>query len=111
MSDNPDMAKAVRLAVWDPGAILPRGDDYTEPVASWQARAVLEAVRRFIAAPAVLDDSDRPHVEEARRILTAFGEGYLPVPVSYGTERALYDAGRTLLDLVDKIAPKGEADA
>lgn len=102
---------AVIGAVGDPGSIVRRGDFGTGPrdesVPDWKARAVLEAVRPFVA---VLDDSDRPHVEEARRILAAFGEGRpLPAPASYGRLRALYDAGRTLLGILDKIAPAERA--
>lgn len=31
----------IAKAIWDPGAVLPRGDNYEEPVAAWQARAVM----------------------------------------------------------------------
>ena len=55
-----------------------------------------------------LAPSDRPHVEAARRLLASFGDGTLAVPASYSTERALYDAARTLLGVLDKIAPKGD---
>lgn len=99
----PGLLHAVTLAIGDPGSAASRGD--SESLPDWKARAVLEAVRPFL-----MDDSDRPHAEEARRILAAFGKGELSVPASYGTPRALYGAGRTLLGLLDKIAPKGEAD-
>lgn len=51
-----------------------------------------------------LDDSERFQVEEARAALARF-EGQ---PV-YGIGATLHDHGRALLDLLDKIAPKGEA--
>lgn len=120
MPDNPDLAKAVSRAISDPGAVLPRkvlveedwdGTPTYEPVTGWQARAVLEAVTPFLAKPAVLDDSDRPHVEEARRLLAAFGEGRNPVPACYSTTQTLVDIGRTLLGALDRIAPKGEPGA
>lgn len=31
----------IRRAICDPGRILPRGDDYREPLTQWQTRAVL----------------------------------------------------------------------
>lgn len=37
-----DLAE-LRLAVADPGAFLPRGDRYHEPLTGWQARAVVAA--------------------------------------------------------------------
>jgi hypothetical protein len=30
----------IAFALFDPGAIVPRGDNYTEPLYRWQARAV-----------------------------------------------------------------------
>jgi len=30
----------IAFALFDPGAIVPRGDDYREPLYRWQARAV-----------------------------------------------------------------------
>jgi hypothetical protein len=35
------MLAQVRLRISDPGAFTPRGDDYTEPIPAWSARAVL----------------------------------------------------------------------
>lgn len=99
---------AVTLALGDPGSFV--GRDTDEPLPDWKARAVLAAVTPFLAKPAALDDSDRPHVEEARRVLASYSAGRgLLAPRIYGSERALYDAGRTLLDLLDKLAPRGEA--
>lgn len=34
----------VRRAIADPGAGVPRGDNYAEPLTAWQARAVLAAL-------------------------------------------------------------------
>lgn len=58
MADNPDLAKAVSRAIFDPGKITPRRQDpdtfgapSLEPLDLWQARAVLEAVRPFITGP------------------------------------------------------------
>lgn len=36
-----DLERRIRFAIGDPGAILPRGDNYTEPLHAWQARAVM----------------------------------------------------------------------
>ncbi|MFD8949400.1 hypothetical protein ACFV0B_11155 [Streptomyces xanthophaeus] len=33
--------RRISAAIFDPGLITPRGDDYTEPLCAWQARAVL----------------------------------------------------------------------
>ncbi|MGA4864163.1 hypothetical protein ACPB9J_16100 [Streptomyces lavendulocolor] len=35
--------RLLRLAISDPGAITPRGDNYEEPLLDWQARAVATA--------------------------------------------------------------------
>lgn len=59
----------------------------------------------------VLDDSERFQVEECRRVLAGIAAGSLAIPETYGNERALRDVGRTLLDLLDKIAPKEADDA
>lgn len=32
--------RRIRFAMYDPGAITPRGDNYQEPLGAWQARAV-----------------------------------------------------------------------
>lgn len=53
MNDNPDLAKAVSRAIFDPGKITPRRQDTfgvpsLEPLDLWQARAVLEAVGPFL---------------------------------------------------------------
>ncbi|URN11304.1 hypothetical protein LUW77_03155 [Streptomyces radiopugnans] len=34
----------LRRAIGDPGTFTPRGDNFTEPVTSWQARAVMAAI-------------------------------------------------------------------
>lgn len=34
------LQRRIAFAIYDPGAITPRGDDYTEPLYIWQARAV-----------------------------------------------------------------------
>lgn len=39
-----------RLAFSDPGAHLPRGDDYTEPIHHWQRRAAESLIRRALTA-------------------------------------------------------------
>lgn len=108
MPDNPGrsaLLHAVTLAIGDPGSVVGPRESGDESVPDWRARAVLEAVRPFLAG---IDEADRPHVEEARRLLAAFAEGSLPAS-AFGTERVLYDCGRTLLGVLDKIAPNGEA--
>lgn len=35
-----DDLREIRTRIADPGHFLPRGDDYTEPITSWSARAV-----------------------------------------------------------------------
>ena len=62
------------------------------------------------AAPAP-SESERFQVEEARRMLAELGAGRLADPRIYGTERTLYDHARHLLDLIDKLAPKGDDHA
>lgn len=34
------LERRIAIAIYDPGAIVPRGDDYQEPLHRWQARAV-----------------------------------------------------------------------
>jgi hypothetical protein len=34
------LERRIAFAIWDPGAITPRGDNYQEPVFRWQTRAV-----------------------------------------------------------------------
>jgi hypothetical protein len=34
------LERRVEFAIFDPGSITPRGDDYQEPLYRWQARAV-----------------------------------------------------------------------
>lgn len=36
---------AILRGTYDPGSITPRGDNGTEPLAQWQARAALDALR------------------------------------------------------------------
>ena len=71
-----------------------------------------ELLREFVSSLGAMFPAaaDRPHVEAARRLLAEFGQGRLAVPASYSTERALYDCGRTLLGVLDKIAPRGDAN-
>jgi hypothetical protein len=34
------LERRIAVAIWDPGLIVPRGDNYQEPLYQWQARAV-----------------------------------------------------------------------
>jgi hypothetical protein len=34
------LKQRIAFAIYDPGAIVPRGDNYSEPLNHWQARAV-----------------------------------------------------------------------
>jgi hypothetical protein len=34
------LKQRIAFAIYDPGAIVPRGDNYREPIHHWQARAV-----------------------------------------------------------------------
>lgn len=34
------MERRIAFAIYDPGAIIPRGDNYSEPLRDWQARAI-----------------------------------------------------------------------
>ncbi|MGW0626493.1 hypothetical protein [Streptomyces sp. NPDC002758] len=34
------LERRIAFAIYDPGAIVPRGDNYREPLHQWQARAV-----------------------------------------------------------------------
>lgn len=36
-------------AVWDPGAVLKRGDNYDEPLPNWQTRAVKKVIADALA--------------------------------------------------------------
>jgi hypothetical protein len=40
----------IRRAICDPGQFLPRGADYTEPIPSWSARAVVAALAAEVTA-------------------------------------------------------------
>jgi hypothetical protein len=42
------MLAQIRLRISDPGAFLPRGDNYTEPVPAWSARAVMAYVNAVL---------------------------------------------------------------
>ena len=44
MSDA-DLHQLIAQAISDPGAFLPRGDDFREPIVAWGARAVMKALR------------------------------------------------------------------
>lgn len=108
----PGLLSVLRLAVSDPGKFTPRQQHShgQELDSHWQARAAAKAAEPFLAKPAELSDSERFQVEEARRMLTSeFMAQRLPGDEIYGTERTLFDHARNLLDLVDRIARKGEA--
>lgn len=38
------LKQRIAFAIYDPGAIVPRGDNYREPLYQWQARAVTYVV-------------------------------------------------------------------
>lgn len=40
-----DFERRIRFAISDPGAFLPRGDDYTESIPNWGMRAVMTVVQ------------------------------------------------------------------
>lgn len=112
MNDNPDLAKAVSLAISDPGAVLPRkvahpadwdGLPTYEQKAAWQARAVLEAVRPWLAGP-----TPEQMVREFNAGAEQAGHGYSD------TELALQLVGEEVQELHDAIAaedPVAIADA
>ena len=60
MSTVDDKRRATRLAISDPGAYTPRGDNYNEHLLDWQVRAVALALE---AKPVVHDVT----VEQERR--------------------------------------------
>jgi hypothetical protein len=41
---TPDVEQIIRRAIHDPGQHVPRGDNYREPMPSWQAREVVAAL-------------------------------------------------------------------
>lgn len=54
-----ELERLILQAICDPGAFLPRGDDYTEAIPHWGMRAVFAALKRAglaIAAESELDD-------------------------------------------------------
>lgn len=53
----------IRRAICDPGQFLPRGDDYTEPITSWSARAVVAA----LAAAGVPEPAENSVIHPTRR--------------------------------------------
>jgi hypothetical protein len=63
-----------------------------------------------LAARLALDDSERFQAEEARAVLDGWGCKYPDTLAAPSLERLLADHGRALLDLLDKIAPKGAED-
>ena len=53
--------RAVRLAISDPGSVLPRDENYRESVPNWSARAVMLIINAHITQ--VLDDADEAVAE------------------------------------------------
>lgn len=64
LMDQP-LQKRIAFAIFDPGAITPRGDNYQEPLYAWQARAVSYVVDTQPSPAEVL--------REAAASLTAIG--------------------------------------
>lgn len=52
--------KGIGTAVWDPGAVLPRGDNYREQIANWQVRAVQKVISDRLDELALYDDTGHP---------------------------------------------------
>lgn len=50
----------IGTAVWDPGAILERRDNYNEHIANWQVRAVLSVISDRLDELALHDDTGDP---------------------------------------------------
>lgn len=44
MTTPAELDSLILRAIADPGKVLPRGDDFTEPIPNWSARAVTAAV-------------------------------------------------------------------
>lgn len=59
---TPDVERVIRKAIHDPGQHVPRGDNYTEPLPSWQAREVVAALT---AAGYLLVRAVTPEEEQA----------------------------------------------
>lgn len=47
----------IGTAVWDPGAVLKRGDNYEEHLANWQVRAVFSVIADRLDELALHDDT------------------------------------------------------
>jgi hypothetical protein len=43
------LEQRIAFAIYDPGAIVPRGDDYQEPLYRWQARAITYVLPEAVA--------------------------------------------------------------
>jgi len=50
LSGNPDVMRSLLAALSDPGRFTPRADERTEPMLSWQRRAVIEHAAPYILA-------------------------------------------------------------
>lgn len=48
--DDPGTLALIRRAIADPNQFVPRGDNYTEPITSWSARAVQKALAKVVKA-------------------------------------------------------------
>lgn len=55
--------KRIGTAVWDPGKILDRRDDYNEHIANWQVRAVLSVISDCLDELTLQDDTGDPRDE------------------------------------------------
>lgn len=54
------MAPRLATAVWDPGVIVKRGDNYNEHLANWQTRAVQKVVADHLDALNLHEETGDP---------------------------------------------------
>lgn len=102
-----EFANRICLAVSDPGAFLKRGDDYTEPIYRWSARAVQQVISEWLAGRAVValpDPKERDEEDDPLWIIP--GGGQIVACVIEGQPFVVSDPPgfRPLADRVEKYA-------
>lgn len=60
---RPSKVNRIGTAIWDPGAILQRGDNYDEYLANWQVRAVRRVISERLDELTLHDDTGDPRDE------------------------------------------------
>ncbi|GAA2107953.1 hypothetical protein [Streptomyces synnematoformans] len=66
-----DVLRRIRFAIFDPGAVTPRGDDYAEQLHAWQARAIAAVLPEIAASPSAVLDRAEMHL---RRLCPEHGD-------------------------------------